>query len=150
MIENDMIENDRVEKPWVYCGAFLDRGTEGEKLYRFVEDRVGIPDGWRKYCDHLTIIYNDGSENAKLWYGYCRERFGNQVVLTVTGIGISENAIAVTVTGFPSNNTIPHITVSVSPTGKPVMSNYIKEWREVPAGERITLRATIDVFLKKH
>jgi hypothetical protein len=49
--------------------------------------------------------------------------------LIVSELGISDKAIAVKVSGYQSNNAIPHITLFVNPiTGKPVDSNYIVNW----------------------
>jgi hypothetical protein len=57
---------------------------------------------------------------------------GEEVVLTVTDVGLSDMAMAVKVSGYPSKNDIPHITIAVNPDGgKPVMSNQITNWRPI-------------------
>jgi hypothetical protein len=53
------------------------------------------------------------------------------VSLTVKSIGVSDDAIAVEVEGYPSQKEIPHITVAIPPEGRPVNSNNIKDWQPV-------------------
>ena len=60
------------------------------------------------------------------------EDLGKEVVLTVTKVGLSDMAMAVTVGGFTSKNEIPHITIGVNPDGgKPKMSNDIRGWQDL-------------------
>jgi hypothetical protein len=61
-----------------------------------------------------------------------KEDLGKEVTLTVTDLGLSDMAMAVKVSGYPSNNEIPHITIAVNPNGgKPVMSNAITNWVKI-------------------
>lgn len=83
-----------------------------------------IPERWNKIAHHMTIKFGAGVDNE--------EDLGKTVALRVAEIGVSEMAIAVKVTGYPSNNKIPHITLAVNPDGgKPVMSNDIKYWKPI-------------------
>ncbi|KAL6056658.1 Protein-lysine N-methyltransferase efm5 [Balamuthia mandrillaris] len=68
-------------------------------------------------------------EDPRLQHYYALER---EVKMEVIALGQSEHAAAVLVlTDAPTNNAVPHITLAVSPIGKPVHSNEIPEWREV-------------------
>lgn len=130
-----------MENDWIYYGAFLG-GPAKEKLLEYVENYVGIDDSWKVYCDHMTIIYNDGSENAQEWANNCKNLINQKAMLKVTHIGVSDRAIAVKVSGFASNNANPHITVAVAPGAKPVESNQITNW--YPVEDDIEVSATIN------
>ena len=114
---------------WIYVGVFLDEKSK-EKLKRI----YNIPEGWTEYFDHMTVVYNDGSEQAKSVKSICDTILGKQFKLQVSGTGISDKAFAVSVNvpaGLPTNNKINHITLATSPTGKPVDSNYIENWNKL-------------------
>lgn len=72
----------------------------------------------------MTIAFGKGVENP--------EDLGKEVSLRVTELGISDMAIAARVEGYQSSNAIPHITLAINPNGgKPVMSNQIKDWKQI-------------------
>jgi hypothetical protein len=53
----------------------------------------------------------------------------NEIVqLSVSSIGISEEAIAFGVDNYQTQNEHSHITIAVAPGSKPVRSNNITEW----------------------
>ncbi len=64
---------------------------------------------------------------------------GKKVVMRVVAVGLSDKAMAVQVEGVDemsevpmrTRNRIPHITVAVSPIGKPKDSNTIEQWEDV-------------------
>ena len=132
---------------WKYFGVFLD-SDESERVYNIVNSLPGIdiPNDWRKYTDHMTIIYNNKSEIAQAWAKATAPRVGEDVLLKATHVGMSDKAIAIRVNGEMSSNNIPHITIACSPTGKPVESNKITNWREI---NPFTINGRIDVFLAK-
>ena len=136
-----MLEN------WIYFGVFLD-ADESERVYNIISSLPGIdiPDDWRKYTSHMTIIYNNKSEIAQAWAKATAPRVGEDVLLKATHVGVSDKAIAIHVKGEMSANAIPHITIACSPTGKPVDSNKITNWREI---DPFTISGRIDVFLAK-
>ena len=136
-----MLEN------WIYFGVFLD-ADESERVYNIVNSLPGIdiPDNWRKYTNHMTIIYNNKSEIAQAWAKATAPRVGEDVLLKATHIGMSDKAIAIRVNGEMSANAIPHITIACSPTGKPVDSNKITNWREIVP---FTISGKIDVLQAK-
>lgn len=132
---------------WIYYGVFLD-DDESQRVYNIVNSLPGIniPDDWRKYADHMTIIYNNKSEIAQAWAKQANVRLGEDVLLKATHVGVSDKAIAIRVTGEMSANDIPHITIACSPTGKPVESNKITNWREI---DPFTINGRIDVFARR-
>ena len=136
-----MLEN------WIYFGVFLD-ADESERVYNIINSLPGIdiPDNWRKYTDHMTIIYNNKSEIAQAWAKATAPRVGEDVLLKATHVGVSDKAIAIRVNGEMSANAIPHITIACSPTGKPVDSNKITNWREIVP---FTISGKIDVLQAK-
>lgn len=104
----------------LYSAVVLDTASR-TFLLDFVEDL--IPEGWKVIAHHMTIKLGELKDKSDI---------GQEVTLTVTDIGLSDMAMAVKVTGYVSNNEIPHITIAVNPDGgKPVMSNQITNWRPV-------------------
>ncbi len=109
------------ESKVLYSAVVLDEQSHQLILNKFSRY---IPEYWNKYAHHMTIKFGSGVENE--------EDLGKTVTLRVTEIGISEMAIAAKVSGYPSNNKIPHVTLAVNPDGgKPVMSNDIKYWKPI-------------------
>ena len=134
------------QNTWIYYGAFLEESAK-RNLLEYVKNFVDIQEDWKIYCDHMTIIYNDGSENAAMWSENMDSLLGSAVHLIVTHIGTSDRCIAVKVSGFSSNNVNPHITVAIAPGAKPVESNKITNWYGVADG--IGLTAKINVITKR-
>jgi predicted kinase len=93
-----------------------------------------IPEGWKVIAHHMTINFGDGLPDN------LRGDLGKAKMITATEIGISDMAIAVKV--MPGKDMgdvirkagkIPHVTIALNPNGgKPVMSNDITNWSELP------------------
>lgn len=82
-----------------------------------------IPKDWKVIAHHMTITLGELKDKSDL---------GKEVVLTVEEVGISDMAMAVKVSGYPSKNEIPHITIAINPDGgKPAMSNKITKWQPI-------------------
>lgn len=82
-----------------------------------------IPEGWKVIAHHMTINMGELKDKTDI---------GKDVTLTVEAIGLSDMAMAVRVSGYPSKNEIPHVTIAVNPNGgKPVMSNQITNWTPI-------------------
>ena len=103
-----------------YAGVILDEATSEQLLARFESD---IPEDWTRYAHHMTVSLGKSIPN--------QADLGTEVTLTVTAVGKSDDAIAVAVSGYPSRNAIPHITLAVPPGGKPFNSNKITDWHSV-------------------
>lgn len=131
---------------WIYFGVFLDRESKDRNLQ--VLDKLGIelPSDWKMFNHHMTIAFNNGSESSERLYDYYSDSFGELVNLTVDGIGVSEEAIAVRVRyNNPIANKIPHITIATPIDGKPVNSNKITKWFDIIP---YTIQGKIDQFAK--
>lgn len=125
----------------IYFGVFLDDESK-TRIMKAVGDR--IPEGWRTICDHCTLSFGDPSASPEV-RDYIVENLGRKVELLGVSVGSSPLAIAVAVDGnIKSRNAIPHITVAVSPEGKPVDSNKISRWE--PLGNGIQLFGYVDAF----
>ncbi len=83
---------------------------------------------WKFYGEHMTVVYGRQYNTLNLDY-----QLGDEVQLTGTHLGKSENCVALKVNGFYSFNEIPHVTLLVNQTNNstPVMSNKIKNWDEL-------------------
>lgn len=95
------------------------------KLFTALAHKVPkVPKGWKVFAHHMTINFGKGLGEDRM------EDLGKKISLMATDIGISDMAIAVKVSGYVSDNDIPHITVAVNTEagGKPVMSNQITNW----------------------
>jgi len=84
-----------------------------------------IPEGWEVYAHHMTI--NMGAYKI-------RDEVGKKVTLTASSVAHDDKVVAVSVYGYPSSNTHPHITVAVNKAegGKPKDSNSLKKWLNIP------------------
>jgi hypothetical protein len=104
----------------LYSAVVLDKASK-TKLLDMLGDR--IPKGWVIHAHHMTITLGPLKDKTDV---------GKEVTLIVTSIGLSDKAMAVQVTGYPSKNAIPHITLAVNPDGgTPKMSNEITKWQDV-------------------
>ena len=131
---------------WIYVGVFIDTFAKMANLKALVENNVVIPDDWKLFNHHMTIVFNNGSQEAEDLYDEVKKNLGKKKHLIVTGIGVSDDAIAVRVIGdMPMANKIPHITIATPKNGKPVNSNYITKWIDI---EPYTICGTIEQFAK--
>lgn len=135
-----------MEQKWIYFGVFIDNDSKTEILKLLQKYNVTIPENWKMYNHHMTIAFNNNTQEAKKLYDWYKIVMGKNVRLYVNGIGISNEGIAVRV-GWanPIANKIPHITVATPINGKPVNSNKIMNWFNV---DPIILYGTIDQFVK--
>ena len=105
----------------LYSAVVMDENSHEKLLTRFSDD---IPDGWKTFAHHMTIVFGKGLED--------KNEVGKEVVLKVTHLGKSDMALAARVEGYPTKNAIPHVTIAINPNGgKPVMSNDITDWEEI-------------------
>lgn len=120
-VENILKSKDMYKPSNVlYSCVLLDRASRN-KILDVLRDE--IPNGWEIICHHMTINLGGLRDKTDL---------GKTVTLTVTRIGLSDMAMAVSVVGYESANAIPHITVAINPNGgKPVMSNQITSWKYI-------------------
>ena len=83
-----------------------------------------IPEGWEVYAHHMTI--NMGAYKI-------RDEVGKRVTLTASSVAHDAKVVAVSVYGYPSSNSQPHITVAVNKAegGKPKDSNSLKKWETI-------------------
>ena len=114
---------------WIYVGIFLD-----EKSKNKLKELYPIPDSWQEYYDHMTVVFNDGTDIAKAVKSINDKNLNKKFNLKVVGPGISDKAYAIQVElpeGVVSANKITHITLGTSETGKAVDSNYITNWSKI-------------------
>lgn len=116
--------NSKEPKKVLYSAVVLD-DFESKRLLNEFKD--SIPEGWKTFAHHMTIIFGKGLPED------LEGDLGKEVTLTVKSLGVSDKAIAVGVEGYYSNNDKPHITLAVntSKNGKPYDSNNIEHWRGV-------------------
>ena len=130
-----------MEDKWIYVGIFLDEDSQAD-----LKNLYPTPTGWKPYYDHMTVVFNDGSYLAKVVKDFNESNLEEDVPLTATAIGISENAMAVKVRlplGVLCANKIAHVTLSVSPDGKPSDSNDIQIWHKI---EPVEIWGTMKVY----
>ena len=140
-----------MKKPWIYYGIFFSVKTKRAilnyaKYWIYKKFNNDIPDDWKIYCDHMTLVFNDGSieaqEDADFYENF---GLGQTEGLMITDIGISDKAIAFKVSWYGKiANRIPHITVAVAPDAKPVDSNDIENWYNL--GETFYVSGKIKVI----
>ena len=108
----------------LYSAVVLDEESHQRLLNEFSDI---IPNDWKTFAHHMTIIFGQGLPEDLERY------LGAKVTLRAVELGLSSMALAVKVDGFPTKNKIPHITlaINVKEGGKPVMSNNILDWRKL-------------------
>ena len=101
-----------------YTGVFLDKDS---RTILETEFKSQVPDGWEWIAHHMTITMGEIDDKSEL---------GKQVALEVTSFGKNDKVMAIGVTGYPSKNEKPHVTLAVNRAdgGKPFMSNQIQDW----------------------
>jgi len=121
-----------MKKDWIYYGVFFSDNTK-RSILNFAkkclsDNNMEIPDDWKIYCDHMTLVFNNGSKEAQEDADYYEKwGLGQSVSLWITHIGYSDRAIALQV-DYKTANKVSHITVAVAPDAKPVESNDITHW----------------------
>jgi hypothetical protein len=121
-----------------YIAIFLDQNSKGAlgKLRSFV------PKDWVWYGDHMTIKFSYDpmySEDFPEPYGELAKS-RKKVALVATHIGLSDQAIAVKVEGYPLEGKLAHITLAVPQGGSPKNSNSITNWKKIKS---FTMHGTI-------
>jgi len=91
-----------------------------------------VPKGWLLHGHHMTVGFGSGIPKE------LKAEIGTTVTLKAVTLGVSDMAIAVGVEGFMSSNEKAHITLGVSPEGKPVMSNKITKWKALDSFMNLT------------
>jgi len=112
----DIGKKDKV----LYSAVVLDEKSHAELINRFSDI---IPDDWKTYAHHMTVEFGKGVENES--------DLNKKVELTGIELGVSDNAIAIKVIGYPGKKNIPHITIAVAPNATPKMSNEITDWEKI-------------------
>lgn len=128
-----------MEKNWIYFGIFLDNLSK-----ECLKMKFDIPETWKWYGDHVTLCFNDNSLLSKVAAEINKGYVGAERSIKVTGIGISENAMALRVqlpTGVVCTNRVAHITLGCK--NKPVDSNAIEIWHDI---DSFTLCGEIDIY----
>ena len=130
----DMYSNNNKK----FASLVLD-DTSKSKLLKAVSHY--IPEGWKVIAHHMTINFGKGlPEDLK-------NDLGEKKTIRATEIGISDMAIAVKVSGYHSDNNIPHVTIAINPNGgKPVMSNDIKDWKPLTSDIVLTGVVTEEIL----
>jgi len=134
-IKNWFKKKEEVKKNWIYYGVFFSEKT-GKAILKYVKDWFNkngkeFPEDWKIYCEHMTLVFNDGSESAQKFADFVEPFLGQSASMRVLSIGVSDRAIAIGV-DYKTNNEHSHVTVAVTPDGgKPVESNYITDWTPV-------------------
>lgn len=101
------------------------REEDKQKLFDIVSRYFNIPDDWKRYADHMTVLHHSHKDfNTVSPYLY--QMYGHELPIFINGIGISYNAVALMCSNMSANKH-SHITMAVAPGHKPVESNDIKD-----------------------
>jgi len=125
-------QREGVENKILYSAVVLDDVSHRKLLDTFADL---IPEGWKDYAHHMTIVFKSGLPEEQ------KGDIGKEFTLTAKEIGVSEDAIAVSVEGYPSQNDKPHITIATAPNTMPKASKEIKDWHVLK--EPLILNGTV-------
>ena len=84
-----------MKKTWIYYGIFFSDKTkrailEHAKHWIYEKFNNEIPDDWKIYCDHVTLVFNDGSPKAQEDADFYENHMLNQYVsMNITHIASS-------------------------------------------------------------
>jgi len=124
----------------IYKAAFITKDSRA-KLLSELKDK--IPDDWRIYAHHMTMLF--GKKQNDMIQKYIDQHIDTEVKLNAIELGISPDAMAVKIeSDVPTDNKIPHVTIAVPKGGKPVNSNNITNWERLE--QPIEITATIGEF----
>ena len=141
-ISNQKYDVVQFMKKFIYIGLFLSEETRNNIL-DMIAPKV-LSDA-KVYLDHCTLLFhtqqNESKANDIIHYFFNNR--GKNYPITVTHIGYSDKAIAfkVNIGNIPCMNENPHITICTFKGGKPVDSNLITDWKEIPSFE---IKARLD------
>ena len=139
-----------MDKKWIYYGVFFSDTTKRVLLDYTkklgIEKDFIIPDDWKIYCDHMTLVFNDKTERAQEDAEFYEEQLvGQDVSLRVTHVGVSDRAVALGV-DYQTANEHSHITIAIAQDAKPVESNNITNWMETNGDFYVT--GKVNKFVK--
>lgn len=118
------------------------------KSCRLLQNEFGdeIPSGWTIYAHHMTICLgslaearsNGNSVSDDLQSSIRKLKAKDLGTLKVVSIGKGRGVMALGVIGCPSVNQVPHITLACGNGHKPVESNGIDKWEQLPEFHTLT------------
>jgi hypothetical protein len=110
------------EAPVSYTAVMLDQRSHDLLMSRM---RPHMPEGWKVYAHHMTMHMGAAKPEDKV---------GQSVTIVADAWAADERTVAVRVTGHPSRNRTPHVTVAVNAAAgaKPKDSNLHTEWKPMP------------------
>ena len=106
-----------------YSAVVLDDKSKERLLKQFGKY---LPEDWEKIAHHMTINLGEIDPEYEKYLGF-------PVRLKVEDFAMDDKVAAVGVSGFPSKNAKPHVTLGVNRAegGKPVMSNNLTNWEKI-------------------
>jgi len=125
-----------------------EKKTERQKLL----DRVDIPEGWKPFAHHMTIVPFSPIVHPKGKHDFSEDYpVGKEITLKVTHVGMDDRAMAVKVEPPAGKDSIskkvkfPHITIAVNREGggKPFHSNKIPAENFKPIEDELMVRGTV-------
>lgn len=126
----------------LYSGVVLDSESR-KRLLSSPEIKKYLNSNHEIIAHHMTIKLGGLSGTSH------EKRIGSVEDILATSVGVSDDGLvlAVGVNGV-SDNKIPHVTIGVDRQngGKPVMSNYIKNW--IPLENPIPLKGIVEEISK--
>lgn len=104
------------------------------KLLSLINDNFFLPEGWKLYLDHITLIH-ENNVTPEVWNAVSQilNNFAfPRCEFSITGYAKNDAVWAFRVDALTMNHTA-HITVATAPGHYPVESNEIKDedWTEV-------------------
>ena len=124
-----------------YVGLMLD--SPESLVQQLSAQGVNIPEEWqgveknKNLPHHMTLVHGPSIR-------YPAQYLNQKDEVMVTGYAINDKVLAVTVkTSLPNKQDIPHITIAVSPTGKPNDSNKLLASAEIKPLNPFSVSGTI-------
>ena len=138
---------------YIYIGLFLTEKSKAKIIERLSEYKEIISHSDNTYLSHCTLLHrSQENQNKSVIEGLLSlENYypNGNFPMVATHIGMIEDKVmAIKVelgNNIPCANNTPHITLCTWGNSKPVESNNITEWKEIP---RCTLSSNLKVISK--
>lgn len=106
-----------------YSAVVLDDKSRDKLIKTFGKT---IPEDWESLAHHMTINLGEIEPEYEKYVGF-------PVRLKVDDFAMDDKVAAIGVSGFPTKNVKPHVTLAVNRQGggKPMMSNELTDWKPI-------------------
>lgn len=122
------------ERKWLYVGVIINEDAQKTNILTLSRFGFKIKDDWKMYNHHMTIAFNDQTEEAQSMFNAYKGMFRQHFILTVDGIDVSDDAIVVRVAfEYQTMNKNTYIAIAKRQKEKAINIEDITKWYSIPS-----------------